>query len=96
MRRLLHIVHGPIGWVVLDPHGRRMSDLLRSKEEAILRAKQLTMGDAKSTIRVLRDDGLVDREFQLGRPSVLPPPRSSRPSRISRTSSPSRLSLSGR
>jgi hypothetical protein len=58
------------GWSVADDAHR---DHLGSKEEAIFRAKQRTLGENRARIVVMRHDGSVEREFQIGRPSLPSP-----------------------
>jgi hypothetical protein len=62
-----------MGWAVDErdrPHDRHLT-----KEEAILRARQLVMGEERARIQIQGDEGdEIERDIWIGRPSA-PPPR---------------------
>jgi hypothetical protein len=62
-----------MGWAVDQREGRHDRHL--TKEEAVLRARQLVMGEERARIEIEGDEDEIEREIWIGRPSVAPPTR---------------------
>jgi hypothetical protein len=58
-----------MGWAVDQPQGRHDRHL--TKEEAVLRARQLVMGEERARIEIQGDaSDEIERDIWIGRPSI--------------------------
>lgn len=67
-RPTIRVQRDSIGWAVVTGEKRRDAHL--SKDEALLRARQLVLGEPRARIVVQDDRGNVERDILFGRPSI--------------------------